>query len=156
MRRAGDFWSGSQRVAVEPHRQHRRRVFVRRGRHLRRHAHPSGLSKHVIVADLPQRSITPSRPAWRARSAASAWITPSCIQITLAPRAMAWSTISPIDRPETLDLFDSFEGLPPAQAIDGPHALAWQADTEGQFTTTTARLLLKALRPPWRCLARTE
>jgi O-methyltransferase len=28
-------------------------------------------------------------------------------------------------------LFDSFEGLPPAQAIDGPHAIAWQADTEG-------------------------
>jgi O-methyltransferase len=25
-------------------------------------------------------------------------------------------------------LFDSFEGLPPAQEIDGPHALAWQAD----------------------------
>ena len=28
-------------------------------------------------------------------------------------------------------LFDSFEGLPPAQAIDGPGALAWQADREG-------------------------
>lgn len=26
-------------------------------------------------------------------------------------------------------LFDSFEGLPPAQAIDGAAALAWQADT---------------------------
>ena len=25
--------------------------------------------------------------------------------------------------------FDSFEGLPPAKAIDGPAALAWQADT---------------------------
>jgi len=27
-------------------------------------------------------------------------------------------------------LFDSFEGLPPAREIDGPDALAWQADTE--------------------------
>ena len=26
-------------------------------------------------------------------------------------------------------LFDSFEGLPPAKEIDGPAALAWQADT---------------------------
>lgn len=29
----------------------------------------------------------------------------------------------------TYYLFDSFEGLPPAQEIDGPHARAWQADT---------------------------
>ena len=28
-------------------------------------------------------------------------------------------------------LFDSFEGLPPAQKIDGTDALAWQADTSG-------------------------
>ena len=28
-------------------------------------------------------------------------------------------------------LFDSFEGLPPAQEIDGTDALAWQADTSG-------------------------
>jgi hypothetical protein len=28
-------------------------------------------------------------------------------------------------------LFDSFEGLPPARAIDGPAALAWQANKEG-------------------------
>lgn len=28
-------------------------------------------------------------------------------------------------------LFDSFEGLPPADAIDGPAALAWQANTDG-------------------------
>jgi O-methyltransferase len=28
-------------------------------------------------------------------------------------------------------LFDSFEGLPPAKEIDGPAALAWQADTKG-------------------------
>lgn len=28
-------------------------------------------------------------------------------------------------------LFDSFRGLPPAQAIDGPQALDWQADTHG-------------------------
>ena len=27
-------------------------------------------------------------------------------------------------------LFDSFEGLPPAKEIDGPAALAWQADTK--------------------------
>jgi O-methyltransferase len=30
-------------------------------------------------------------------------------------------------------LFDSFEGLPPARAIDGAQALAWQADTTGAF-----------------------
>ena len=28
-------------------------------------------------------------------------------------------------------LFDSFEGLPPAKEIDGPAALAWQANTKG-------------------------
>ena len=28
-------------------------------------------------------------------------------------------------------LFDSFEGLPPAREIDGPSALAWQADVDG-------------------------
>lgn len=28
-------------------------------------------------------------------------------------------------------LFDSFQGLPQAKAIDGPHALAWQADVSG-------------------------
>ena len=29
----------------------------------------------------------------------------------------------------TVHLFDSFEGLPPAQAIDGKEALNWQSDT---------------------------
>lgn len=33
----------------------------------------------------------------------------------------------------TYFLFDSFEGLPPARAIDGPAALAWQANTEGPW-----------------------
>jgi O-methyltransferase len=37
-------------------------------------------------------------------------------------------------------LFDSFEGLPPAKEIDGPAALAWQADTKsaGYFDNCTA------------------
>jgi O-methyltransferase len=30
-------------------------------------------------------------------------------------------------------LFDSFQGLPPAQPIDGPHALAWQANPNGAY-----------------------
>jgi O-methyltransferase len=30
-------------------------------------------------------------------------------------------------------LFDSFEGLPPAQAIDGPAAIRWQQDTTSPF-----------------------
>jgi len=33
----------------------------------------------------------------------------------------------------TYYLFDSFEGLPPAQAIDGPAALRWQSDTESPY-----------------------
>ena len=37
-------------------------------------------------------------------------------------------------------MFDSFEGLPPAKEIDGPAALAWQADTKsaGYFDNCTA------------------
>lgn len=34
------------------------------------------------------------------------------------------------DRP--YHLFDSFEGLPPAKAVDGPAALAWQKDTNSE------------------------
>ena len=41
-----------------------------------------------------QRSITTSIPAARARFAASSWTTPSCIQITFAPRRIAASTTS--------------------------------------------------------------
>src|SRR5207237_4845680 len=40
-----------------------------------------------------QRSITTSRPAARARSAAGSWITPSCIHTTRAPLAIASSTM---------------------------------------------------------------
>jgi O-methyltransferase len=33
--------------------------------------------------------------------------------------------------PRTLHLFDSFEGLPPVQPIDGPMAQGWQQDVDG-------------------------
>lgn len=43
-------------------------------------------------------------------------------------------------------LFDSFEGLPPAQAIDGPGALAWQADRDGPAYYDNCSAPLEAAR----------
>jgi O-methyltransferase len=44
--------------------------------------------------------------------------------------------------PRALHLFDSFEGLPPVQAIDGPMAKSWQQDVAGPiyFDNCTASL----------------
>ncbi len=41
-----------------------------------------------------------------------------------------------------LHVFDSFEGLPPAQTVDGPMAAAWQADVDnpGYYDNCTASL----------------
>jgi len=45
-----------------------------------------------------------------------------------------------LDDEKMLHLFDSFEGLPPAQEIDGEEALAWQKDTNasGYFNNCAA------------------
>jgi O-methyltransferase len=44
---------------------------------------------------------------------------------------MAGALIELCGRTRKYCFFDSFEGLPPAQAIDGQKALAWQADSSG-------------------------
>jgi O-methyltransferase len=47
-------------------------------------------------------------------------------------------------QPRTLHLFDSFEGLPPVQPIDGPMAQGWQQDVNGPIyhNNCTASLAL--------------
>src|SRR5204863_2284211 len=54
----------------------------------------NGHSKYRMCSLRMQRSITTSNPAARARSAAASWMTPSCIQITLACLRIAASTMS--------------------------------------------------------------
>ena len=43
---------------------------------------------------------------------------------------MACGLLEIADGPRAFHFFDSFEGLPPAKAIDGQSAIDWQADTE--------------------------
>ena len=43
-------------------------------------------------------------------------------------------------------LFDSFEGLPPPEEIDGPAALAWAAETESAGYHDNARVPLEEVR----------
>jgi O-methyltransferase len=50
----------------------------------------------------------------------------------------------------TYVLFDSFEGLPPAQEVDGPAAMAWQRDTSSPQYYDNCRAEMDAARAAMR------
>lgn len=79
-------------------------------------------------------TMAPTMSFWRNLLIANAWRhVPGCVVecgVWRGGASAGMAEVLGVDR--DYFLFDSFEGLPPAQDIDGPAAKAWQKDTQSE------------------------